>query len=321
MRQRVERLSFMRAIVCEKYGSPEVLHLREVAKPSPRPDELLIRIKATTCHVGDVRIRSADVPWTLQLPFRLYMGLLKPRQPILGMELAGIVEATGSAVRRFGVGDAVVAASPFRLGAYAEYICLPANAPTVKQGLVARKPSSMSFAEAAAGLATGGLTALCVLRKAAIEPGQKVLIYGASGSVGVFAVQLAKYFGATVTGVSSARNFGLVQALGADELIDYTRPEFADGEGGFDVVFDAVGKLSRAAAVRLSEPGGRRFSVARDIGPVARMTAPDLEFLTALVEAGDLRTFIDREYPLEDIRAAHAYVGQWHKRGHVVVTV
>jgi NADPH:quinone reductase-like Zn-dependent oxidoreductase len=311
----------MRAIVCEKYGPPEVLQLRDVARPIPGPDEVLIRIKATTCHVGDVRIRSADVPWTLQLPFRLYMGLLKPRQPILGMELAGIVQATGSAVGRFAVGDAVLAASPFRLGGYAEYICLPAAAPTVKRGLVARKPSNMSFEEAAAGLATGGLTALCVLRKAAIEPGQRVLVYGASGSVGVFAVQLARYFGATVTGVCSSRNFGLVQTLGAAELIDYTRPEFAACEGPFDVVFDAVGKLSHSDAVRLSGPGGRRCSVARDVGPVARMTATDLEFLTALVEAGKLRTFIDRQYALEDIRAAHAYVGQWHKRGHVVVTI
>jgi NADPH:quinone reductase-like Zn-dependent oxidoreductase len=311
----------MRAIVCVSYGSPDVLHLREVEKPVPRADEVLIKIRATTCHVGDVRIRSADVPWRLQLPFRLYMGLWKPKHPILGMELSGIVEATGGAVRRFGVGDAVLASSPFRLGAYAEYICLPENAPNVERGLVARKPSNMTFEEAAAGLATGGLTALCVLRKASIEPGQKVLIYGASGSVGVFAVQLAKYFGAAVTGVCSSRNFELMRTLGTDAVLDYTQPEFVACEQTFDVVFDAVGKLSGADAIRLSGDNGRRFSVARDVGPAARITTAELQLLTELVEAGKLRTFIDRQYALEDIREAHAYVGQWHKRGHVVITV
>ena len=311
----------MRAIVCVKYGPPDVLQLREVAKPVPRADEVLIRIKATTCHIGDVRVRSADVPWPLQLPFRLYMGLWKPKRQILGMELAGIVEETGSAAHRFHVGDAVLAASPFRLGAYAEYICLPENSPSIQKGLVARKPSNMSFEEAAAGVATGGMTALCMLRKASIEAGQRVLVYGASGSVGMYAVQLAKYFRAAVTGVCSSRNSELVLSLGADTVLDYTRPAFASYEETFDVVLDTVGKLSRSDAIRLSGAHGRRFSVARDVGAVARMTTADLEFLTALVEAGKIRAFIDRQYTLEDIREAHTYVGQRHKRGHVVVTV
>jgi NADPH:quinone reductase-like Zn-dependent oxidoreductase len=311
----------MRAIVCVRYGTPDVLHLAEVEKPVPRADEVLIRIRATTCHIGDVRVRSADVPAWMQLPFRLYMGLRKPKRPILGMELSGVVEATGGTVRRFGVGDAVLASTPFRMGAYAEYICLPDDAPNVKRGLVALKPTNMSFEEAAAGLATGGLTALNVLRKASIEPGQRVLIYGASGSVGVFAVQLAKHFGAAVTGVCSARNADLVRALGADSVLDYTQPAFASCDETFDVVFDAVGRLSPAIAKRLSGANGRRLSVASDIGPVARMTTAELTFLTGLVQAGNLRTFIDRQYSLEDIREAHAYVGQWHKRGHVVITV
>jgi NADPH:quinone reductase-like Zn-dependent oxidoreductase len=311
----------MRAVVCSKYGTPDVLHLRDVEKPVPRADEVLIAIKATTCHIGDVRVRSADVPWWLQLPFRLYMGFRKPKRPILGMELAGVVAAAGSAVRRFAVGNAVLASCPFKLGAHAEYICLPANAPNVKRGLVALKPSNMSFEEAAAGLATGGLTALGVLRKAEIEPGRSVLIYGASGSVGVFAVQLAKYFGATVTGVCSSKNADLVRSLGADAVLDYTEPGFASGAQTFDVVFDAVGKLSGAAARRLSGANGLRLSVATDIGSPARVTTAELTFLTGLVEAGKLRTHIDRRYSLEEIKEAHAYVGQWRKRGHVVITV
>jgi len=311
----------MKAIVCTKYGSPEVLQLREVEKPVPRVNEVLIRIRATTCHIGDVRVRSATVPWWLQLPFRLYMGLLKPKRGILGMELSGVVEATGSAVRRFKSGDAVLGTSPFKLGAYAQYICLPEDAPNVKGGLVALKPSNMSFEEAAAGLATGGLTALSVLRKANIKPGQNVLIYGASGSVGVFAVQLAKHFEATVTAVCSSRNADLARMLGADTVLDYTQPEFASCTDKFDVVFDAVGKLPTAAARRLTGDKGVRFTVQRDVGPIAKIITAELTFLTGLVEAGKLRTFIDRQYSLEDIREAHAYVGQWHKRGHVVITV
>ena len=311
----------MRAVVCSKYGTPDVLHLKDVQKPVPRADEVLIKIRATTCHIGDVRVRSADVPLWMQLPFRLYMGFRKPKRPILGMELSGVVEAAGGAVRRFAVGDAVLASCPFKLGAYADYICLPADAPNVKGGLVALKPSNMSFEEAAAGLATGGLTALGVLRKARIEPGRSVLIYGASGSVGVFAVQLAKYFGAKVTGVCSSRNAELVKALGADSVLDYTQPAFDSCDETFDVVFDAVGKLSRGAARRLSGAHGLRLSVARDIASPARMTTAELTFLTGLAESGKLRTYIDRRYSLEDIREAHAYVGQWRKRGHVVVTV
>jgi NADPH:quinone reductase-like Zn-dependent oxidoreductase len=192
-----------------QYGPPDVLQPVEIPKPAPLDNEVLIRILATTCHIGDVRVRNADVPFWMQLPFRLYMGILRPKRKILGMELSGVVEAVGKAVRRFKTGDAVLASSPFLLGAHAEYISLPEDAKDVRGGLVVHKPAAMSFAEAAAGLATGGLTALSMLRKADLRPGQKVLVYGASGSVGMYAVQLARYFGAEVTGVCSTGNLDL----------------------------------------------------------------------------------------------------------------
>jgi NADPH:quinone reductase-like Zn-dependent oxidoreductase len=311
----------MKAVVCARYGPPEVLHLAEVPKPTPLQNEVLIRIHATTCHIGDVRVRGAIIPLWMQLPFRLYMGIRKPKRRILGMELSGVVEAVGSAVRRFKIGDAVVASSPFQLGAYAEYVCMPEDAPDVRKGLVVHKPKAMSFAEAAAGLASGGLTALSMLRKASLRPKQTVLVYGASGSVGVFAVQLAKHFGAEVTGVCSARNFDMVRSLGAVHVIDYTTNELGACTDTFDAVLDAVGKLPAALAARLTAPGGRRLDVARHVGPIRAMTTGELQFLGDLVDRGELRTFIDREYGLERIVEAHTYVQQGHKRGHVVIHV
>jgi NADPH:quinone reductase-like Zn-dependent oxidoreductase len=311
----------MKAIVCTRYGPPEVLKALDVPTPVPRDDEVSIRIRCTTCHIGDVRVRGAVLPFWLQLPFRLYMGLVKPRRRILGMEVSGVVERVGRSVRKFKPGDAVLACSPYLLGGYAEYICLPEEAADVRRGLVVRKPSSMSFAEAAAGLATGGLTALSMLRKADLRPGATALIYGASGSVGVYAVQLAKHFGAEVTGVCSANNFDLVRSLKADRVIDYTTRALEDCTDTFDVVFDAVGKLSAAQSKRLSAPSGRRLDVRWHVGPIAKMTTAELEFLAALVDAGKLRTFIDREYPLDRIVEAHTYVQQGHKRGHVVINV
>ena len=311
----------MKAIICARYGPPEVLRPAEVPKPVPRDNEVLIRIHATTCHFGDVRVRGAILPLWMQLPFRLYMGILKPRCRILGMELAGVVEAVGKAVRRFEIGDAVLASSGFSLGSYAEYICLPEDAADARKGLVVHKPTAMSFAEAAAGLATGGLSALSMLRKADVLPGRSVLVYGASGSVGMYAVQLARYFGAVVTGVCSTRNLDLVRSLGAHKVIDYTRNELETCTETFDVVLDAVGKLPAVMSKRLSAHSGRRLDVRRDVGPVGKMTTAELEFLAALIDAGELRTFIDREYPLDRIVEAHAYVQQEHKRGHVVINV
>lgn len=310
----------MKAVICTRYGPPEVLQLAQVPKPAPRDNEVLIRIHSTTCHFGDVRIRSADVPLWMQPLFRLYMGIRRPKRAILGMELAGVVEATGTSVRRFKTGDAVLASSVFKLGGYAEYICLPEDGRDIRHGLVVHKPNAMSFGEAAAGLATGGLTALGLLRKAGTRPAQRVLVYGASGSVGLYAVQLAKHFGAEVTGVCSTKNLDLVRSFGADKVVDYTTNELTTCAETFDVVVDAVGKLSAALAARLSAPSGRRLSVAKDVGPIRSITTAELQFLAGLVDRGELRTFIDREYPLERIVEAHAYVQQGHKRGHVVIT-
>jgi NADPH:quinone reductase-like Zn-dependent oxidoreductase len=311
----------MKAIICTRYGPPGVLQLVEVPKPVPLDNEVLIRIHATTCHIGDVRVRTAKVPLWMQLPFRLYMGILKPKRKILGMELSGVVEAVGKAVRRFKTGDAVLAFSGFALGGYAEYICLPEDARDIRNGLVAHEPTAMSFAEAAAGLATGGLTALSMLRKADVRHGRRVLVYGASGSVGVYAVQLARYFGAEVTGVCSTGNLALVRSLGAGEVIDYTRNELETCTETFDVVFDAVGKLPAVRARRLSAPSGLRLSVLKHAGSVGKMTTAELQFLAALVDRSELHTFIDREYPLDRMVEAHTYVQQGHKRGHVVINV
>lgn len=237
------------------------------------------------------------------------------------MELSGVVEGVGSAVRRFKPGDAVLACSPFLLGSYAEYICLPEDAADVRKGLVVHKPSTMSFAEAAAGLATGGLTALSMLRKAHLRRGAAVLVYGASGSVGMYAVQLAKHFGAEVTGVCSTKNLALVRSLKADRVIDYTTNELEACTDMFDVVFDAVGKLPAGSSKRLAAPSGLRLDVRRDVGPIVKMTTAELQFLADMVDAGEIRTFIDREYSLDRIVDAHTYVQQEHKRGHVVINV
>jgi len=311
----------MKAIICTRYGPPAVLEPAEVLKPVPLANEVLIRIHATTCHIGDVRVRGAIVPLSMQLPFRLYMGILKPKRKILGMELSGVVEAVGKAVHRFKTGDAVLAFAGFTLGGYAEYICLPADAKDIRKGLVVHKPAAMSFAEAAAGLATGGLTALSMLRKADVCPGRRVLVYGASGSVGVYAVQLARYFGAEVTGVCSTGNLAMVRSLGAHKVIDYTRNELETCTETFDVVFDAVGKLPAVLARRLTAPSGLCLNVQKHAGAVGKMTTPELQFLAALVDGRELRTFIDREYPLDRIVEAHTYVQQGHKRGHVVINV
>jgi NADPH:quinone reductase-like Zn-dependent oxidoreductase len=304
------------------YGPPDVLKLRQVEKPVPKDHELLIKVHATTVHRGDVRIRSFDVPRGQRFMARLVLGFTRPKNPILGMELAGEVEAVGKDVTLFKPGDEVFAFTGWGLGAYAEYICLPEKPrkSATKEGMLATKPANMTFEEAAAGVATGGVTALRILRKANIQSGQKVLIYGASGSVGTYAVQLAKSFGADVTGVCSTANLDLVRSLGADRVIDYTQQDFTESDETYDVVFDAVGKLSSSRAKRPLKKTGVYLNVNKDSGSGGG-SPEDLVFLKELIETGKVRTVIDRRYPLEEIVEAHTYVEKGHKKGHVVVTV
>lgn len=307
----------MKAVVYERYGSPEVLRLVEIAKPTPKDNEVLVRVRATTVTKGDVRMRSFTVPRAQWIPARLYLGIRRPRRPILGMELAGDIEAVGSNVTRFKVGDPVFA-STFEVGfgGYAEYKCMP------EDGQIALKPDQVSYGEAAA-VVGGGMTALRCLKKANIQPGQTVLIYGASGAVGTNAVQLAHHWGAVVTGVCSTANLDLVRGLGADHVIDYTREDFTQRGDTYDVIFDAVAKFPPARAKRALKPAGVYLNVHKDSdergGRSVRNEA--LLALKDLLEAGTLKTVIDRTYPLEQIVEAHRYVDQGHKRGNVVITI
>ena len=322
----------MKAIVCTKYGSPEVLELRDIDKPVPKNNEVLIKIYATSVTAGDVVDRSCKVAASSWLPWRIFMGLTKPRRKIPGADLAGEIEAVGKDVTLFKAGDQVYGSAGWGSGAYAEYKCLGQDA------RLAPKPANMSYEEAAA-IPFGGGTALHFLRKTNIQPGQKVLIYGASGSVGTYAVQIAKYYGAEVTGVCSSSNLEWVQSLGVDNVIDYTAEDFTLNGVTYDVIFDAVYKTSFSACKNSLAQRGvyatvgmgpilmiqmlwtKMMSSKRVISGIASIKVEDLVFLQELVEAGHLKSVIDRNYSFEQMAEAHAYVEAGHKKGNVAITI
>lgn len=302
----------MKAVVYEKYGPPEVLQLREVEKPVPKDNEVLVKVHATTVTSGDVRMRRFDVPRWQWLPARLYLGIRKPRRKILGMELAGEIEAVGKDVTQIKAGDEIFASTfNVNFGGYAEYKCFP------EDDLLAPKPANMTFEEAAA-LPGGGMTALLMIRKLNIQRDQHVIIYGASGSAGTFAVQIAKHLGAHVTGVCSTANVEMVKSLGADTVIDYTQEDFTHNGETYDVIIDAVGKLPSSQGKKSLKPSGKYLSVLAFSG---KLDIENLHYLKSLVEAGELKSVIDRCYPLEEMVEAHRYVQRGHKKGNVVIIV
>jgi len=301
----------MRAIVCTKYGPPDVLRLAEVDKPTPRDREVLVKIHATTVTSSDCIVRGFKLPISMWIPARIALGLRRPRNPILGMELAGEIEAIGKRVRRFKVGDRVFAfTGRGGFGAYAEYTCLP------EDGLVAVMPADVTYEEAAP--TTFASLALHFLRKGNVQKGHKVLVYGASGAAGTYAVQLANYMGAEVTGVSSGANLELVRSLGAHKVVDYAREDFADSGELYDVIFDAVGKTSKSSSKNALAPNGTYVSINHG-NPWPRVE--DLVLLMELLKTKQIRSVIDRRYSLEQIPEAHGYVDKGHKKGNIVVTV
>ncbi|MCC6462058.1 MAG: NAD(P)-dependent alcohol dehydrogenase [Saprospiraceae bacterium] len=317
----------MKAAVFTQYGGPEVLQLQSVAKPSPKDHEILIRIQATAVNSGDCRLRKAD-PFAV----RFFFGLFKPGKPILGGVLSGTVEAVGSKVTTFRVGDSVFGATQLQFGAYAEYICLP------ETGALAIKPTHFSHDEAAA-LPFGGTTAYHFVQQARIQPGQNVLVYGASGAVGSTVVQMAKYFGARVTGVCSTANLALVKHLGADEVLDYTQTDFSKTGEQYDVVFETVNKAPVSACLAVLRKNGTlvlsaamlpemlrgawaaRSSGIRFVAGMATETPEAIRFVQQLAEGGQLKAVVDKKFSLDDIVAAHAYVDKGHKKGNVVMQV
>jgi NADPH:quinone reductase-like Zn-dependent oxidoreductase len=330
----------MKAIVYTEYGSPDVLHLAEVAEPAPKDNEVLIRVHATPVNFGDLiarNIRSItprkfNMPLIFWLATRLAFGFNKPKSPILGNEFAGVVEAVGAQATRFRPGDAVFGYRGQKMGAYAEYVCMP------ESGMLALKPTQMTFEEAAT-VPYGALTALALLRKVNLQPGQKMLINGASGSIGAAAVQLAKYYGAEVTGVCGTPRLDFVRALGADKVIDYTNEDFTRSGETYDVICDILGKTSFGRGRKALKPNGLYLFVSFKMKQLLQMLwtkiaggqkvicalssekPDDLTFIKGLIEAGHYKAIVDRRYPMTQAAEAHRYVEQGHKKGNVVIAV
>ena len=328
----------MKAIVWTKYGAPDGLQLKEVDKPTLQDDEILVKVHATTVTAGDTELRRLKLPLMLSFPMRLYVGLTKPtRITILGQEFAGEVEEVGKDVKLFKKGDQVFGTTGFGFGAYAEYICLHGD-PSEMQGALAIKPTNTTYEEAAA-VPTAGFEALHFLRQADIQRGQKVLIFGAGGSIGTFSVQLANYFGAEITAVDSTPKLDMLRSIGADHVIDYAQQDFTQNGEMYDVIIDVVGKKSFSRRLKSLKGNGYYFlanaglshlllglwtsitSSKKVVIGAASQTQEDLLFLKDLIEAGKIKSVIDRSYPLEQIPDAHRYVETGRKIGNVVITV
>ncbi len=328
----------MKAIVWTKYGPPDGLQLKEVEKPTPKDNEILVKIQATTVTAGDCEMRRLQLPLMLSFPMRLYAGLLRPRRiTILGQELAGEVEAVGKHMTSFKKGDQVFGTTGFGFGAYAEYICLLAE-PNEMQGVLAVKPVNLSYEEVAA-VPTAGLEALHFLRKANIQPGQKVLIIGAGGSIGTFAVQLARHFGAEVTGVDSSEKLDMLRTIGANYVIDYTKEDYTNSGEAYDLIIDVVGRRGVARHLKLLKPDGYYFLAYAGLSHIllglwtsltsnkklkiesSSQKKADLAFLKELIEAGKIKPIIDRCYPLAQMAEAHRYAETGHKKGNIAITV
>jgi NADPH:quinone reductase-like Zn-dependent oxidoreductase len=323
----------MKAVIWTNYGPPDVLQLREVSKPVPKDDEVLVKVYATTVTAGDNELRSLKGPKLLMLLMRFYVGLREPKRiTVLGQELAGEIESVGKGVTRFRKGDPVFAWTGLRLGAYAEYTCLP------EDGLLAIKPSNMTYEEAAT-LPVGGLEAVHLIRKANLHSGEKVLINGAGGCIGTFAVQLARYYGAEVTAVDSKGKLEMLRSIGADQVMDYTQEDFAKSGETYDVIYDVIGKSSFSRSVSALKQNGRYLLgnpgvFQRIRGSWASLSdgkkvllweadrnPEDIIFLIQLIEAGKVKSVIDQRFPIEQVAEAHRYVETGQKKGNVVIVV
>ena len=328
----------MKAIVWTKYGSPDGLQLQDVEKPTPKENEILIKVHATSVTAGDCEMRRLELPLMLSFPVRIYAGFLRPKRiPVLGQELAGEVEEVGKNVELYRKGDQVFGTTGFGFGAYAEYICLPEK-PGDAQGTLAPKPTNLTYEEAAT-VPTAGFEALHFLRRANIQPGKKVLIIGAGGSIGMFSVQLARHFGAEVTGVDSTEKMDMLRSIGANHVIVYTIGDYTKNGKSYDLIIDVVGRSGVARRLKLLKPDGYYFLAYARLSHIllslwismtsskklkiesASQKKEDLIFLKELIEAGTLRSIIDRRYPLEQISEAHRYVETGRKEGNVVITV